>query len=141
MKRLLIPFLLISCSSYAAGIQKWVDESGQVHYGDTPPVKTKAEPIHVTRPPSNPGKPLPRFTAGKNSNETEPHPDTKPIAKESSEDQAKDACEQAQKDLVILNRSTRLRLKSADGTERYMTADEIAQRRERTEKDIKQFCK
>lgn len=141
MKLLLIPILFICSNSFAAGIQKWVDESGQIHYGDTPPAKSSSESVRVSRPPSNPGKPLPRFTGSKNEKQAEEHPDTKPVGKETSESQAKQACEQAQKDIVILNRSTRLRLKSADGSERYMTSEEIAERRERTEKDIKQFCK
>ena len=140
MKRLLIPILFICSNSFAAGIQKWVDEDGQIHYGDTPPVKISSEPIRVTRPPSNPGKPLPRFTGSINDDQQEQHPDTKPVGNETSASQAQEACVQAKKDLVILNRNTRLRLKSADGTERYMTTEEISVRRERTDKDIKQFC-
>jgi len=35
MKRFLIPFLFIVGNSYAAGIQKWVDEKGNIYYGDT----------------------------------------------------------------------------------------------------------
>ena len=141
MKRLLIPILLISSSSFAAGIQKWVDESGQVHYGDRPPVKTSAEPVQVSRPPSNPGKPLPRFTGSQNADKPATHPDNLPVGEETSESQAQQACEQARKDVSTLNRSTRLRLKSPDGTERYMTAEEIAERRTLSENDIKQFCK
>lgn len=141
MKRLPILLLFIACNSQAAGIQKWVDENGQVHYGDSPPAQIKAESVNVTRPPSNPGKPLPRFSGSDAEAKPEAqHPDQKPPA-ETSEEQAVQACEQAQKDLAVMNRSTRIRLKQADGTTRYMTAEEIEERRKQTEADIEQFCK
>lgn len=141
MKRLLTLLIFIACNSHAAGIQKWIDENGQVHYGDSPPAQVKAESINVTRPPSNPGKPLPRFGGSNAESESDAqNPDQKPPA-ETSEEQAKEACDQAQKDLSVINRSTRIRLKQADGTTRYMTKDEIEERRKQTEADIEQFCK
>ena len=140
MKRLLFPVIFIACNSYAAGIQKWVDENGQVHYGDSPPAQTQTESISVSRPPSNPGKPLPRFSTQQEQEAAEAgNPDNKPPA-ETSEEQAQDACEQAQKDMKVINRSKRIRLKQADGTVRYMTAEEIEERRKQTEEDIQQFC-
>ena len=33
--------ILISSLSQAGGIKKWVDENGQTHFGDHPPIKTK----------------------------------------------------------------------------------------------------
>jgi len=61
MKHPLLLLLLVSGLAQSAGIQKWIDEDGVVHYGDTPPLRVQAEPVSVTRPPSNPGKPLPRL--------------------------------------------------------------------------------
>jgi len=61
MKHTLLLLLLVSGLVQAAGIKKWIDQDGVVHYGDTPPLQVQAEPVSVTRPPSNPGKPLPRL--------------------------------------------------------------------------------
>lgn len=145
MKRLLMFILMsiifITCNSIAAGIQKWVDEGGQIHYGDSPPARVSSEPIKVSRPPSDPGKPLPRFTPGEDAEEqVDEHPDQQAPVKETSEEQAREACEKAQKDLKILKRSTRIRLKQSDGSVHYMTREEIEQRLEQTEEDIKLFC-
>ncbi|MCK5359700.1 MAG: DUF4124 domain-containing protein [Gammaproteobacteria bacterium] len=38
MKLLILAVLLLSCTSgFSATIQKWTDDSGQIHYGDSPP--------------------------------------------------------------------------------------------------------
>lgn len=145
MKLLLIILFFISCSSYAAGIKKWTDENGQVHYGDSPPVKTKSESIRVNRPPSDPGKPLPRFTGSKpeaeNTAETTDTPPEQDKIPETTAEQAAQQCKQAKKDLATLRRSNRIRLKSDDGKVHYMTPEEIAERKKQSQEDIDQFCK
>lgn len=42
-------------SHSAVGIQKWVDEAGNAHYGDRPPVGTEGKNIHVDSAPSDIG--------------------------------------------------------------------------------------
>ncbi|MBT3204625.1 MAG: DUF4124 domain-containing protein [Gammaproteobacteria bacterium] len=142
MKRFLIPVIFIACNSYAAGIQKWVDENGNIHYGDTPPAQTKSQTINVSRPPSNPGKPLPRFSDG--SEKTPEMTDDKAAQKKNSEEDKisnNEICEQAKIDLNIISRSNTLRIKQKDGTERTLSDKEIDERRKKTESDIKQYCK
>ena len=39
--------LFCSCSSLGADIYKWVDENGQVHYGDNPPLELKTESNYI----------------------------------------------------------------------------------------------
>jgi len=47
-KLLHILILLISCISFSyAEIYKWVDDNGQVHYSEKPPVRQKAEQIQI----------------------------------------------------------------------------------------------
>lgn len=146
MKRLIIPILFLACNSHAAGIQKWVDENGQVHYGDSPPARVSTEAVRVSRPPTNPGKTLPRLnTDSKKADENTPaesSPDqVNAPPTEPTQDEAKEFCARAKKDLLTLNKSNRLRLKLADGTTRYMTQEEVAARRKQSEEDIKSYCK
>jgi hypothetical protein len=137
----------MSCSSYAADIKKWTDENGQVHYGDNPPVKTESESIRVNRPPSDPGKPLPRLSdtraeedrsEGNTSTTETPAQESFP---ETTEEQAATECARAKKDVATLRRSNRIRLKSDDGKVHYMTEEEIAKRISQSQEDIDQFCK
>lgn len=143
MKRLLIPFLFMAGTVQAAGIQKWVDESGQVHYGDSPPTSAQTEEIRVSRPPANPGRSLPRLggtSDGEGETEqtqAEAPPQAPP---EVPADEKSQFCEEARKDLRTLERNQRIRLRQADGSTRVMTSEEIEQRREQAEADVERYC-
>ena len=140
MRYLIYLMLLTSMSLNAGTIHKWVDDEGNTHYGDAPPVTAKTEGVRVQSAPSNPGKALPRLSSpdtsqaaaggsgGATQNETVP------------EDQARVACEKAQEDLRIINNSNRIKLRAADGSTRYMTSEEIEERKAQSEADIERFC-
>ncbi len=141
MRYLICLSFIFSASLSAGTIHKWVDEDGNVHYGDSPPVSVTTKPVRVIGAPSDPGKALPRLgTSGdsgsaSDSTTDEPDPSTVP------EDQAKIACDEARKDFKALKSSSRVRLKSADGTTRYLTTEEIDERRKSSEEDIEKFCR
>jgi hypothetical protein len=146
MKRLLIPLLFLTCNSHAAGIQKWTDENGQVHYGDSPPVKVKPEVVRISRPPSNPGKSLPRFSAETKDQPNEQQTQTSPEQEKApvpavSKNQAAEFCDLARKDLATINRSRRIRVKTPDGGVRLLTAEEIDARRKQSQTEIDKYCK
>ncbi|MDH5354384.1 MAG: DUF4124 domain-containing protein [Gammaproteobacteria bacterium] len=127
--------LILSTSLHAGNIQKWTDEEGNIHYGDTPPIDANATDIRVTGVPSNPGKALPRLSG----NDSESASDSS--ASNAEKDPAKLTCERAKKDLEVLKGNAPIRLKGADGSESYMTPEQIEARRKSTEIDIKNFCK
>jgi hypothetical protein len=138
-------FILMSSSLYAGEILKWVDEDGNIYYGDSPPLSVQTEQVRVTSAPSNPGKALPRLSDGKtqgddNADGTNVSGVDDQGAPKLPEDQAKIACKEATDDLRVIGRSNRIRLKSADGTTRYMTIEEINARRESAEKAVALHC-
>ena len=47
IKSLLLIMLLLACTPGMAGIYKWVDQHGNVHFGDRPPENTKAESVEI----------------------------------------------------------------------------------------------
>jgi len=133
--------LLLSTSIQAGSIQKWVDEEGNVHYGDAPPISAKTEQIKIQGVPTNTGKALPRLNTGgsegepaSGNNETEIDSNGLP------KDDAQIACDRAKEDLKVIKRSKRIKLRSADGTSRLMTPEEIEERRKNAEADVKSFC-
>ena len=140
MRYLICALLLICLPLHAGTIKKWVDEDGNVHYGDSPPVSAKTENVRVLSAPSNPGKALPRLNNG-NAEGGESAGGGGDASNRVPADQAKAACDAAQEDLQVINSSSRIRLKSPDGTTRYMSTDEIEQRKSQAEADVKQFCK
>jgi len=130
---------LITINAQAAGIKKWTDENGRVYYGDTPPQSVQAQTITTTKRPTKLGKPLPRLdiTNKSNSNTSK----SLPKSPDSLEpEQAKEACDIAKKDMAVITNSSRIQLRAADGSLRYLTKDEIKQRLDRSKSDIKKFC-
>lgn len=132
MRYLTYLVLVVSTTLNAGTIHKWVDENGNVHYGDAPPVKTKTENVRVQAAPSNPGRALPRLSVPDNSRNAQ---------QEISPEKASAICQAARKDLDIINTSDRIRVQEADGTERYLGDAEISERKSRAQNEVKQFCK
>ena len=139
MRFAIVLTLFMAASAQAGSIHKWVDQEGNVHYGDAPPVTVKTEPVRVQSAPSNPGRTLPRLGApeGQQNAASGSAPAN---ADEVPADQAKIACDQATKDLEVINRSSRIKLRAADGSTRYLTTEEIDERKQQAEADIDRFC-
>lgn len=141
MRYLIYLIFIVSTSLNAGTILKWVDEDGNVYYGDAPPVSTKTEPVSVQSAPSNPGKALPRLSSpGTAGTDTSATAGNTPDSAKAPPDQAKIACQQAQDDLKVISNSSRVKLKSADGTTRYLSSEEIDERKQQAQADISQFC-
>lgn len=138
MRYLIYLLLFASNTLFAGTIQKWVDEDGNIFYGDTPPISTKTESVKVIGAPSNPGKALPRLSNTESS--TSSTGDTEAAAQEGNQELAKEACTRAKSDLAVIGNSTRIRLKAADGKETFMTEEQISERKQRAESDVSQFC-
>jgi hypothetical protein len=136
MRYLTYLVLVVSTSLNAGTIHKWVDENGNVHYGDAPPVKTKTENVRVQSAPSNPGKALPRLSTSDAAKQAGGN-----AQPEVSAEQARKICESARKDLDVINTSDRIRIQQADGSERYLDDAEIAERKARSQTEVNRFCK
>lgn len=48
MKLFAVCCLVFVCSSTLAGVYKWTDDNGQVHFGDSPPQPEKSDEVTVT---------------------------------------------------------------------------------------------
>jgi hypothetical protein len=138
MRYFIYLILMVATSASAGAIKKWVDEDGNVHYGDAPPISAKTENVRVQSAPSNPGKKLPRLNneggqqaAGKSADK----------GNKTTAEQSKIACDNARSDLSVIDSNSRIRLREADGSTRYLTESEIAERRAQAQDDIKNFCK
>jgi hypothetical protein len=132
MRYLIYLLLMVSTSLSAGSIQKWVDENGDVHYGDAPPLSTKTENVRVQSAPSNPGKALPRLNDNNEQQATG--------GGAMSEEQSMIQCENARADLIVIDNNSRVKLQEADGSSRFLTPEEIQERRKVAQADIEKFC-
>jgi hypothetical protein len=149
MKHLVWLFILISSSVYAADIYTWVDEEGETHYGDAPPMSVHSEEVRVDVAPNNPGEPLPRLGAGDaessapdSSTTASNTPDSAQPDSEMSDEQAAAICKQAHYERKVLNNSKRRsKVRTPDGGYRRMTLDERKSHRKQSDQDIAAYCK
>ena len=139
MRYLTYLVLVVATSLNAGAIHKWVDENGTVHYGDSPPAQTKSENIRVLSAPSNPGKALPRLNQP-NANQQSAAGTSGEQPPQASADQAREFCNLARQDLEVINNNSRIKLKMNDGTTRYLTDEEIAERRTQAESEVERYC-
>lgn len=126
MRALLPWLLLLSLPLQAAGLYRWVDEKGQVHYTQTPPPGTKVDKVRPAPPPdANPGMDAMRSynqAAGKAAQEG---------AKKKAEEQKKQEergrlCAQARDNLEILETRAPYRVakENEDGSIGRLTPEE-----------------
>lgn len=138
MRYLLILTVLFSMPLCAGSIQKWVDDEGNVHYGDAPPNSAETESVRVQRAPSNPGRALPRLNPPSESDDS----DTAAAARDAErEEQIRINCERAQQNLTALTGGGRIKLNEPNGESRYLDTQEISERTIQAEKNVKAYCK
>lgn len=140
MRYLICLMLVVSTSLHAGAIHKWVDENGNVHYGDTPPIKVKTENISVQSAPSKPGKAQPRTSTEQASGAEDAGDDGSAAPDNVSDEQAQSICESARNDLNIINTNNNIQLRKADGSSRYLSADEVEERRVSSQAQIDRYC-
>ncbi|VAW60658.1 hypothetical protein MNBD_GAMMA10-2905 [hydrothermal vent metagenome] len=147
--------LLCSTLSYA-GIYKWTDEQGNVHYGEQRPTTSKAEKIDVQRYApedtstySRPGteggdknatgKPAanqsadPQKDAGK---EAEKKPETRAEKKKRLE-----ACAKTRKSLKTMEEIGRVRVRDKDGNTSYLSQPQKEERMKKSRDMLAKHCK
>jgi hypothetical protein len=125
---------LNSTSLDAGAIHKWVDDKGNVHYGDAPPVTTSSKNVRVQSAPSDPGKALPRLNSPDSSSEAAQS------EQKVSAERASKICASAKADLDVISTSDRIKLQTADGSIRYLSDEEIAERQASSQAEVDRFC-
>lgn len=113
---------------------RWTDEQGITHYDLTAPKNTYVEKIEIHTTKSE---------TSKNSTEFKPDSPQKEVAEDPQlaemKKQRKGQCEKERKRLARLETNGRMRTQE-DGYRRYLTRDEISERKEKVRKFIREAC-
>ena len=155
-KKCLFSALLVTIVStpviVMAGVYKWTDENGTVHYGSQRPADATSERMNIDsgkQPYSDvtQGQDQKDETGknieGENKEEKKPQaaapkaPEKKEIPKK--EKQAR--CAQARKSLQTISSRGRARVKQADGTSRHVTDQERSANLAQVKKNVARYCK
>ncbi|WP_431686860.1 DUF4124 domain-containing protein [Hahella sp. NBU794] len=136
-------FLLsISSLSFASGVYKWTDENGVIHYSDKKPDFKTSEELNVqTGTPTRERQDL-----NEQSQQLSDQQELEKIKAQQAQENAtadaqlKEMCSQLKEYLQTMTNSARIREKQEDGSLRYLTPEEILEKRKSTQKRIDERC-
>lgn len=133
MRILLLTAMMIFASSASAGLYKWVDDEGNVHYSQKRPANQQFERLKAP-PPAAPKQNQPLYQTNQNE-------EKKDLSKTESEKNLKlrkQNCEFAKKNLATYQIVRRV--KGPDGKVIRLDDKERAKRIEESKEAINQFC-
>ena len=157
MKKFLLILLALSSANAFAGLNKWVDANGKVHYSDQPPpANVKAKVLHSTSdttvPASGAGTTAasapaaPKTMAEREAEMKKAQQAKKEAAEKASYEQAKAEankinCAAAQQNLRTLQDGTRLVEIDAKGERSFLDDTQRQQRIAKMQQDVSTYCK
>ena len=138
--------LVVSGSALASDIYKWVDEDGNVHYGDKP-IVTTAERVGIESQPTTAASIAAQNEALAASNErrasarataSEDDAATAELQAQAAERQKK--CSEYRANLQRMNEARRLYREGDTGERVYLDDAEMQAARQRVEREVNEFC-
>jgi hypothetical protein len=127
-----------------AGIYKWVDDDGQVHYGERP-VGQAAEKLRIKVPaPATPAASTAEDNKKDDSKQSAQPPARLPdewVEKKLSSSEKRQRCSSARQRLQTIQGRARLKETDAKGNVRALTPKERDSRIKKLRKDIREYCR
>jgi molecular chaperone DnaK (HSP70) len=149
MNRKILMLALLMCATpglaTGASVYKWTDENGVTHFGDRQPTGGKAEQIKV-RPSTGPGSNSKRQSLQERVNAMEEQEQqdqqrrNETAVQEAQRKQREANCATARSNLQIIQSNARIRTEGEDGEIRYLTPEEIEERRQQFEQIAEENC-
>lgn len=142
---------VLQLSPSIAGVYRWVDQDGQVHYGDKPGKEdAKKVPIrqHLTTTPrainktDNEGNEKSLGTSQKNQKNDKMNKQPSAAQKPGISQKEKNRlCNEARNDVAAINSRGRMREKNAKGEYRYLSENERQKRLAAARKKQRKYCR
>ena len=121
-----------------AGVYKWIDDNGQVHYGEQPG-NTDAESVTIRRNETT--KPRAIKKAEGESAEEPAVEAAKPEKPEISKKEKRRLCNQAKSDITAISSRGRMREVNEKGEYTYLSEKQRQQRLSAARKKQREFCR
>ena len=142
-----LALVCVALEAGAAGIYKWRDAQGNIHYGERPPAAADAEAVKVpkTRASSGDAAARPEEQEEQDGDEAEPDADgpeeaQTPSAGEGTGTVPGTNCEIAKENLRILETAEQVMEKNAEGDPIPLDDEERQARLETARKHIDEYC-
>ncbi len=147
MKKILMVLLVSALffNSVHAGVYTWVDEHGQVHFGDSPQKNVQPERVKIQASPTLDPETLKRLE--KRERYIDARQKERSVARETrekSEERAavdKENCKKVKARLSVLERGGRMYSLDKKGERHYLEDDERQAALLATQQDVNKYCK
>ena len=152
--RLMAPLLLAaSLPVNSAGVYKWQDDAGGIHYSDQKPVDRPSEEVQIRTAPRTAG---PRSTSPSTADPDRLEQQVEKLAEQEElrrlrdeqakenaalTQQAKENCDRARSNLETLTTQSRIKVEGSDGEVKFLSPEDIIEQRKKAEEVIKRDCK
>ncbi len=147
MKKMLVGFLTgaVLFNVAHAGVYTWVDENGQVHFGDSPQKNVQSERVKIQASPALDPETLKRLAERKRYIDArQKEKNTAQAMREKSEERAavdKENCEKIKARLSVLERGGRMYSLNKKGERHYLEDSERQAALLATQQDVNKYCK
>lgn len=145
MKRLLFALLVLTTANADAGLNKWVDERGKVHYSDQPPAGVEASAMRgAPAPASAPAASksyVEREAELKKARQSKTEAEASAAQQQANTETEKANCIAAQQTLRALQQDGRIVEYDETGERRFVADDERSQRLGTARQEIEKWCK
>lgn len=145
-KRILLPLVLVMMSNtVTAGVYKWTDENGQVHYSERPPEESgQVERVAIDPAPKSSDEGKERLNQYKNDLDTMMKEKDKEKAQQDAEKNQneikKKNCESARNRLKQLNAHAKIFYKDDSGKENYMDEKQRSEEKQKAQSRVDKWC-
>ncbi|PAV25174.1 DUF4124 domain-containing protein [Tamilnaduibacter salinus] len=137
-------FLMFSGHAAAESVYKWTDEDGVTHFGDRQPSGQQSESVDVktgtSQSPGNRTSATEQVEALNEEKAREQEQQKQSRAEEARRKQQQKNCEIARENLNTLNTYSRIRVQGEDGEQRYLTPEEIEERKAKFQAVVEDSC-
>jgi len=145
MKRLLFVLLVLSSANAGAGLNKWIDANGKVHYSDQPPVGVEAAPVRAAPAPATAPAASKSYTEReaemRKARQSQNEAAEKAALEQSNTEIEKANCAAAQQTLRSLEQGGRIVEYDEKGERSYLGDSDRQQRIDKAQAEIGKWCK
>lgn len=136
--------VVVPGTAMSASVYKWTDEKGMTHFGDQQPTGVVAEKVNIrsgtsSQAPGDRQSPQERLGDLQERQEGEAESRRETAAQRAKRKQREANCATARSNLNVIDSNARIRVEE-NGKQRYLSPEEIAEKRINFEDIVEQNC-
>ncbi|WP_347331163.1 DUF4124 domain-containing protein [Marinimicrobium locisalis] len=127
---------LAALPTLAEDVYRWVDDDGVTHFTSHPPKNRKADQLRTQTGHSEPVDYATQYPEEETPEQEQPREENRGPTQAERDD----ACQRARENLRLLEQGGRIAEETEDGSRRYLSEEDKAERAERAQQIVEEAC-